>query len=289
MMQAEPKWHTSAGSPAVSTVHSSGASTRNSELGTGSGYVCQISSTPFVRQAFTLIELLIVMALLGVLASMLAASLSAARSSSMSTACAANIRQVSMANQLYAGEQDDRYCPGAADFLGNLKRWHGVRPNPSAAFRPEGGPLTPYLGNDGRVRACPAFQPAIAGFEAGGGGYGYNNDYVGVLLGPSAGGALAVVSDLAGAPTQAVIRPGETVMFADSAFATPDGVIEYSFVHARFQPAAPGQRFDPSTHFRHDGDASVAWCDGHVDRQALSFSWSSGLYGTDPAGHAIGW
>jgi prepilin-type processing-associated H-X9-DG protein len=229
------------------------------------------------------------MALLGLLLSMLAAAVSAARRGSMQAACATNIRQLALANALYAQQDGGRYCPGAPMFLANLQRWHGARPGPGEAFDSAGGTLIPFLGSDRRVRACPAFRQPRPGFEASCGGYGYNNDYIGVELEPELNGAQDVLSDLSGVRADNVTRPGETVMFADAAFAAWGGVIEYSFAHARFQPAAPGQRFDPSIHFRHDGQATVAWCDGHVDRQALSFSWSSGLYPAAPAGHAIGW
>jgi prepilin-type processing-associated H-X9-DG protein len=100
------------------------------------------------------------------------------------------------------------------------------------------------------------------------------------------------VTDQYGTVSERVRRPGETLMFADSALASPAaGVIEYSFAEPRFHPEylLLLVRPDPSIHFRHDEHANVAWCDGHVDRRRLSFTWCSGIYQGDPARERVGW
>ena len=239
------------------------------------------------RHAFTLIELLVVAGILGSLLAVLLPGLARARSQARTSLCASNLRQVVLANGMYADESGGMYCPGAADFLRNLHRWHGTRRTRQGPFDPARGPLAPYLGEDHSIRACSAFVPDRPGFEAGNGGYGYNNAFIGVQTVGDGPGEYAVVSDLAGAYRDRVARPADTLMFADAALAS-GGLIEYSFAEPRFHPQY-GSRADPSIHFRHHRAANVAWCDAHVSPHIRTFSWSSGFYEGDPADYAIGW
>lgn len=249
------------------------------------------------KAAFTLVELLIVVAIIALLLGLLVPTLGRARAQSRACVCGSNIRQLAAANAQYAGENGGRYCPGApAIWAENLRRWHGTRVSTGVPFDPTRGPLAFYLGGDGRVRACPSFQEYIASgasaFEKGNGGYGYNQAYLGRILRRVAGASAVFVTDLYGLQCERVHRPAETLMFADAAFAaTAGGVIEYSFAEPRYQPEYVELRYraDPSIHFRHSGGANVAWCDGHVDRRKLTFTWASGLYTGDPGREGIGW
>ncbi len=241
-----------------------------------------------VRSAFTMIELLVVMGVLALLVSILLPSLSAARRQAQAVACRSNIRQIIMANDYYRDDHDGVYVPGASDFLDNLNRWHGKRDSVNLAFDSTRGPLVPSLGPDGAIHACPSFEFYAKDFEAGNGGYGYNNAYIGVQIVGSGPGRALVTTDQAGAYSDRVKRPGETIMFTDSAFAGKT-LIEYSFAEPRFQLQFPTYRTDPSIHFRHDGLANVGWCDGHVDAHVMTFTHHSGFYRSDPKSFHIGW
>ncbi|MFQ5489818.1 MAG: prepilin-type N-terminal cleavage/methylation domain-containing protein [Phycisphaerae bacterium] len=254
------------------------------------------STTPPSRSlpsGFTLVELLVVVSILALLVAMLLPSLSGARDQAKAAVCASGIRQIALANTMYAGDHRQRYCPGAADLATtNLHRWHGTRDQPGQPFRAAGGPLVPYLGSEQGIRVCPSLRIGgsdadPAHFERNCGGYGYNQAFLGRVLDPVGFGFFKLVTDRLGAMADRVRRPGQTVMFADAAFAGAK-LIEYSFAEPRRFPQFGG-RPDPSIHFRHRGGANVAWCDGHVDRRKRTFTWKSGFYPTDPDRLGIGW
>ena len=265
---------------------------------------------PRRAHAFTLIEVLVVVGVIALLLGLLLPSLASSRESARAAACLSNLRQLLIANDLYATDFGDAYAPGMPDRQANLTRWFGSRESPGARFSGSGGPLSGYLdtpGESGRgIRACPSFAPALAqldaagaGFERGGGGYGYNTAFVGAVRARAVSGEWALVTDRAGMPRARFVDPARTCGFADSALrdaASPAaaGVVEYSFLEPRFWPAFPGSRPDPSTHFRHTrrsapGATNIAWLDGHIAPERMTFSQASGFYPGDPRDAAIGW
>ena len=63
------------------------------------------------RKAFTLIELLVVIAIIAILAAMLLPALARAKEAGKRTACLNNLRQLSLAAQMYAGDNQGTYPP----------------------------------------------------------------------------------------------------------------------------------------------------------------------------------
>lgn len=61
------------------------------------------------RRAFTLIELLVVIAIIAVLAAILFPVFSQAKAAAKKTECLSNIRQIGLANLMYAGDSDETY------------------------------------------------------------------------------------------------------------------------------------------------------------------------------------
>ncbi len=71
------------------------------------------TNTAVPGQRFTLIELLVVIAIIAILAAMLLPALSSARSSAKSAACMANLKQINIAINMYADENDDYLPPSS--------------------------------------------------------------------------------------------------------------------------------------------------------------------------------
>ncbi len=258
---------------------------------------------PEKRTAFTLIELLVVIAIIGILAAILLPALSRARAQARSTQCVNNLRQLYLANVMYAGENKGCYVPAAADIFdfqnGNHCRWHGRRESSdgNSDFDFHQGPLFEYLA-DGRVKECPEFMEVrkrggtANTFESGTGGYGYNMAYVGSTLSTTEDPDQACRN---GAADVHIADPAGTVMFADAAMPQDGYIVEYSFLepplavsvsHPRGDPAQPSS---PSMHFRHYGRINVVWCDGHVSNEKWEWAPDQNVYGASNSRYAVGW
>jgi prepilin-type N-terminal cleavage/methylation domain-containing protein/prepilin-type processing-associated H-X9-DG protein len=237
---------------------------------------------PSRAPGFTLVEMLVVIAIIGVLLALLLPAFSQARENGRQAACLSNLRQLSLANLTYSTE-NDYYAPASQDIWGNnLIRWYGARPNVDTPFDSTSGPLSSCLGDSKAVRVCPSMgkwgflTTGDAAFEAGCGGYGYN--YLGVGSRSYVLGYTEAASQLGMRPEE-IAHPSTTVMFSDTAFAQYSAgqtfLIEYSFVEPDKSLSANRVMYGqpvPSIHFRHRNRANIVWCDGHATAEAMTKS-----------------
>ncbi len=212
--------------------------------------------------AFSLVELLVTVALLAILAGLLLPALARGKTSAQRVKCFSGLRQLGLAAQMYWDDNGGRCFRygGAATNGGQLYwfGWMGPGPEGQRAFDATSGALFPYLQGRG-VEICPALDYALSQFKlkATGAtyGYGYNLDL-------SAPPALPPVN------VNQLRCPTETVLLADAAQvntwqapASPNHPMleEWYYVDESTNP--------PNGHFRHQHKADVLRCDGHVDQE----------------------
>ncbi len=135
------------------------------------------SSTVCRRQGFTLVELLVVLALIGILASLLFPVFARAREQARRTSCLSNLKQIGLAIALYRGDYDgnnphhrmcpdtpaDRFCLEADPLMpsGPREVWWGPYDNYSAPNATvltanfHDGLLFPYVKTN-QIFKCPS-------------------------------------------------------------------------------------------------------------------------------------
>lgn len=223
-------------------------------------------------KAFTLIELMVVIAIIGILASLLSVTLASAKERAHQITCTSNQKQLGLAGQLYWDDQDQRAWPYSGEFADNGMiywfGWLGKGPEGKRKIDHSKGILWPYLGGKG-VGICPSFRFHDSLYKpkalAASFGYGYNLHLAANRTSWSNGKKESwIIPQLP--------NPSGTALFGDAAqindFQAPASV-DHPMVE-EFYYINDGQAAYANGHFRHDERAVVAFCDGHVSTESPS-------------------
>jgi len=222
------------------------------------------------RRAFTLIELLTVIAVIGILSALLLPALGKAKLAAQRTKCASNLCQLATATEIYWDDNkgDCFRCVFGSTNYGCIYwfGWIGPGAETHRAFDLSRGSLFPYLwGSD--VRLCPSLGAAMEGFKLKATNvvfsYGYNRYLSTGISSPPI-------------KINKIRRPTETVLFADAAqvndFLPPASVSNpmlEEFYWLDLETNYASSRNYPNGHFRHARRANVTFCDGHVGMEAM--------------------
>ncbi len=116
------------------------------------------------RQGFTLIELLVVLAIIAILAGLLLPVLATSKSKAQGITCGNNIRQLSLASNLYADENGSRLVNNHGKpqtvslrntWANNVEDWLSSDDNTNTAYL-SGSLLGPYTGHSWQIYKCPS-------------------------------------------------------------------------------------------------------------------------------------
>ena len=243
---------------------------------------------------FTMIELMTVIGIIIILAGILLPTLMQSKRSAQSVYCKNNLKQISLANFMYA-DTWERCIPWGADKNSkNLQRWFGRRTvdSNSAKYNHKLGPLYPFLKSEEIIR-CPEFEIQLSdpppSVENGSNGYGYNF-YIGTQAyfetDPTSNAYYST-----GILIQNFHDPSNTVMFSDAAMninsfgniqsnSSTGELASYSITYAPFGVANKTTDTnlvnDPSIFFLHERRANISWSDGHVNSQSMDWTHDNG-------------
>jgi prepilin-type processing-associated H-X9-DG protein/prepilin-type N-terminal cleavage/methylation domain-containing protein len=220
--------------------------TRNTEHGTRSN-------------AFTLVELLVVIGVIALLAALLLPTLARSKASAQRIKCTSNLHQLGLAAHLYWDDNSgNSFRYGGTSTNGGQLYWFGwigAGAESQRAFDATQGILYPYLRGRG-VELCPAFNyflPQVK-LKAGGATYGYGYNWF-----------LSAAPAKPPVKVSGISRPSEIVLLADAAQintwqapASPDHPMLEEWYYVDDSSS------QPNGHFRHRQRANAVFCDGHV-------------------------
>ncbi|MDD2709405.1 MAG: prepilin-type N-terminal cleavage/methylation domain-containing protein [Verrucomicrobiae bacterium] len=222
-----------------------------------------------VREAFTLIELLTVIALISILMALLSPALKNARDKAKQISCMNNLRQIGNAVNMYANDNNG-WLPHGGDAYatmssGSNKSWKQLL----AAYL-NVNLMTKHNLEHG-ILQCPGLKNAGCGNAAYGdggfyGGYGWNfqnlgwNDTV-------QDGCVSWVN------LSQIGNPSQVIMAGDTSDSSVGGAKPYRTFYLYSRAYSDYSVLDES--YRHSGGGNYLWVDGHVSWHLAKEIWDN--------------
>jgi prepilin-type N-terminal cleavage/methylation domain-containing protein/prepilin-type processing-associated H-X9-DG protein len=223
------------------------------------------------RRAFTLIEVLVVIAVIGLLLSLLLPAVMAAREAARSTDCKNNLKNLALAVQMYTQTSKEFYPPAWGIGISKSTAWCGeyYKIGATEYMDVTKSPLWPYL-QVKQVLKCPDFSATAVKYVGFGqiAGYGINCQYVaGDPIVNLNDGHSGMTSYVRPARIGAIRSSSATILLADCARIKKGILTEEIFIYPLYKHNSTATNY-ATFHFRHSGCANVAFCDGHVETVA---------------------
>lgn len=214
------------------------------------------------KTGFTLTEMLVTISITSVVMAILLPILGRSRAESKRIMCLSNLRQLCIAAQAYACDNDDYYPiaymtdPNPDDLISDYVCWDFSVVSKIGTGEEQTKPGLLWRGQTiANVQQCPSFKGKANSSDPYT-GYNYNTSYIGH-------GSNEVVKKPA--KMMQVRKPQECALFGDG---------EYSGGANKFMRAPFKSEYDRfnfrtagTQGYRHGGATNVVWCDGHSSSQ----------------------
>ena len=228
----------------------------------------KLSQMRAARRAFTLIELLVVIAIIAILAAMLLPALSRAKEKASGISCINNLKQLTLAAHLYAGDFQDAIPPNVVN---DPRAWVSgdvsALPGATNVADIRAAVLFPYNRSE-PVYRCPADKNTVANHPEILRTRTYQlstplNGYINGVPEPFAPHHKTKESELLTPP------PVQVFTFIDPHPACADGSL-FGVASAEWNPV--GDKWSNMPGEQHNRGANLAFADGHAQR--LAWRWS---------------